>query len=36
MPDGLQLKESIVLAQALAENGIVYISIEAYFPSRRF
>ena len=26
MPDGLQLKESIVLAQALAQNGIAYIS----------
>ena len=26
MPDGLQLKESIVLAQALADNGVAYIS----------
>jgi len=27
MPDGLSLKESIVLAKALAENGIAYISV---------
>ncbi|MBW2431168.1 MAG: NADH:flavin oxidoreductase [Deltaproteobacteria bacterium] len=26
LPDGLQLKESVILAQALAENGIAYIS----------
>jgi len=27
LPDGLRLKESLVLAQALAENGIAYISV---------
>jgi 2,4-dienoyl-CoA reductase (NADPH2) len=27
LPDGLKLKESLVLAQALAENGIAYISV---------
>jgi len=26
LPDGLQLNESVVLAQALAENGVAYIS----------
>ena len=26
LPDGLQVKESVVLAQALAENGVAYIS----------
>lgn len=26
LPDGLQLQESLVLAQALAENGVAYIS----------
>jgi 2,4-dienoyl-CoA reductase (NADPH2) len=26
LPDGLQLKESVILAQALAENGVAYIS----------
>ena len=27
LPDGLKLKESIVLAETLAENGIAYISV---------
>ena len=26
LPDGLQVKESAVLAQTLAENGVAYIS----------
>ncbi len=29
LPDGLQVKESVVLARALAENGIAYISTMA-------
>jgi hypothetical protein len=29
LPDGLQVKESVVLARALAENGVAYISTMA-------